>query len=239
MQRCKFWGITIIMFALSLADIVLTYIGTPDLRNEGNPVIVLIHENWGLGWHYIIFINIIIFFVLTTMAYYRFIKINFIRYPIMAKNIFHYALLIHTKEHSMYGFVFSCFLSFPVVIFVRIFAVVGWLSIIVPNMFPWSGVGNFEWDRSGTLVSIPFFDPLISRWGEAMTLIVVLALLFSLTLYIFWFSKEWRANKILIQRLGECYEQKHITIFCKCVWRTKFRQGLPKTGGCLGVSHRK
>lgn len=57
-------------FLLALSDGILTYINTPDLSMEGNPLVL----NLGLGWGALIVANVLVFIFVFGLAYYSFFK---------------------------------------------------------------------------------------------------------------------------------------------------------------------
>jgi len=61
--------LNIIMF---IADIVFTYIGSPDLLIEGNPLVYV----FGLGWKSLIITSIIFLIIIIVLLYYFFFRFN-------------------------------------------------------------------------------------------------------------------------------------------------------------------
>ena len=70
MKRKLFWIAILINLALTLADGILTYIGTPNLRFEYNPLVY----SFGFGWMSLLISNIIGFAFYILCAYYTLIK---------------------------------------------------------------------------------------------------------------------------------------------------------------------
>jgi hypothetical protein len=70
MKKKFFYILTGSFLALTVADLLLTFIATPDLAMEGNPLVVILKMDW-LG---LIIINVITFAVYLAMAYYAYIK---------------------------------------------------------------------------------------------------------------------------------------------------------------------
>ncbi len=70
MKKVKFWVLIAIYLLLAFADGALTYINTPDLSNEGNPLVAKL----GLGWGALAIANIVIFILFFAAAYYSFFK---------------------------------------------------------------------------------------------------------------------------------------------------------------------
>ena len=71
-KQLKFWFFTLLTLAVSIADISLTYIGTPDLSNESNPLVVTA----GLGWFALIASNALIFLIMVVLYRQAFLKFD-------------------------------------------------------------------------------------------------------------------------------------------------------------------
>ena len=70
MKKLKFWSLIIILILLVFADGLLTFINTPDLSMEGNPLVAKL----GLGWGALAVVNIIVFAFVFITAYYSYFK---------------------------------------------------------------------------------------------------------------------------------------------------------------------
>jgi hypothetical protein len=70
MKKIKFWILIALYFLLMLADGSLTYLNTPDLSWEGNPLVAKL----GLGWGALAIANIVVFALFFVTAYYSFFK---------------------------------------------------------------------------------------------------------------------------------------------------------------------
>ncbi|HAQ63202.1 MAG TPA: hypothetical protein DCR23_01950 [Ruminococcaceae bacterium] len=70
MKKKFFIILTSAYFIITVADLLLTFIATPDLAMEGNPLVVNLKMDW-LG---LIIINVITFAAYFAMAYYAYIK---------------------------------------------------------------------------------------------------------------------------------------------------------------------
>lgn len=103
-SRKYFWFWLILYVALALADGLLTYIGTPDLALEGNPLVMIL----GLGWGALISVNVLVLIVVTAMLYYSLVKY---RHPyIPYKDYQRYASTLHTGTPDEFG---ATFCKFP------------------------------------------------------------------------------------------------------------------------------
>ena len=70
MKKFKIWSIIIILVLLMFADGSLTFINTPDLSMEGNPLVAKL----GLGWAALAVANIFVFIFIFITAYYSYFK---------------------------------------------------------------------------------------------------------------------------------------------------------------------
>lgn len=70
MKKVKFWILIAIYLLLAFADGALTYINTPDLSREGNPLVAEL----GLGWGALIIANIAVFALFFAASYYNYYK---------------------------------------------------------------------------------------------------------------------------------------------------------------------
>lgn len=69
-SKKKFFAHALIYFMLMVGDMVLTYIGTPDLKNEANPLV----EVFGLGWGALRAHSMFGFLYYLGFIYYAFIR---------------------------------------------------------------------------------------------------------------------------------------------------------------------
>ena len=70
MKKIKFWILISLVVLLALADGLLTFINTPDLSMEANPLVA----KWGFGWVALALANIICFVLLFIISYYSYFK---------------------------------------------------------------------------------------------------------------------------------------------------------------------
>ena len=70
--KFKFYFFTIAYLVLAIADGVLTYMASPDLSQEGNPLVTI----WGAGWIVLLAVGVIGFAVYTVAVHYVFIRYN-------------------------------------------------------------------------------------------------------------------------------------------------------------------
>ena len=68
--KIKFWIVTVLILLTAFADGLLTYIGTPDLAREGNPLVAY----FGFGWAALFIANFVIISLVIIGARYAFVK---------------------------------------------------------------------------------------------------------------------------------------------------------------------
>ena len=70
MKKIKFWILISALFLLMIIDGLLTFINTPDLSMEANPLVT----ECGLGWASLIIANILVFIFIFIISYYSYFK---------------------------------------------------------------------------------------------------------------------------------------------------------------------
>jgi len=68
-KKRNFFVLTVSYFLITAADLTLTYIATPDLEKEGNPLVT----NLSFGWSGLIAVNVITYLAFFAMAFYAYI----------------------------------------------------------------------------------------------------------------------------------------------------------------------
>lgn len=137
-SKKKFFVYIFIYFILMVGDMVLTYIGTPDLKYEANPVVTVL----GLGWGALIAHSMLGFLVYLGFVYYAFIRY---RRPVLQCEGYkqYVSMLIYgcpdrkkaakkkTKYKNFFG-VFGNALAVAYII-IRVIVVIDWLAILSRN----------------------------------------------------------------------------------------------------------
>lgn len=182
MKKKLFWFSTIIYLVLILADGLVTYIGTPDLKLESNPLVA----KFGLGWEALFIANFLVFAIFILLSYYALVKY---KSPVFKVGTFrqYCSMLFFNRPDKFiwvlykfpnnWKFIFACsgyafIISAPVC---RAIVVIEWLFYI-PNI----RINFIEFIE----YKIPFlrFDLLV--------------FLFLFIFYIFyWFYKEYKNNQ--------------------------------------------
>lgn len=144
MKKAKFWILISIYLCLAFADGALTYINTPDLSSEGNPLVAKL----GLGWGALAIANIAVFALYFAGAYYTYFKYKtvvtketkYTRYwsqiTFDRPDMFWKGLIIPPKHWKPY--IAACgFVAFPFAIIARLILVLEWLAVTfdIPERF--------------------------------------------------------------------------------------------------------
>lgn len=74
-MKKKFYILMSIYLILILLDGLLTYLNTPDLAKEGNPLV----SYFGLGWGALFTANLIVFILLVVLTHYSFVRYKTIK----------------------------------------------------------------------------------------------------------------------------------------------------------------
>lgn len=186
----KFWILTVLTLVITIADISLTFIGTPDLSKESNPLVYTA----GLGWGALITANIIITILFIGLYYYSFVRF---KPPIIKCNGFKefysiinfnqpdkfiWTLYKMPKNRIAYSYLLACggFLT-ALVSILRIRAVLEWIGILTNSEFAYSYFRLIQ--------NISFVTP-IGRFD------MILFLLFpTMFACFYWYYKQYRINK--------------------------------------------
>ena len=136
MKKFKFWFLIAVYLLLAFADGVLTYINTPDLSFEGNPLVA----NLKLGWGALAIANIAVFVLYFSAAYYAHFKYKtvytketkYTRYwsqiTFDRPDMFWKGSILPAKHLQPYIAAFG-FSMLPAAIIARLILVLEWLAI--------------------------------------------------------------------------------------------------------------
>ena len=135
MKKTKFWILISVYLCLSFADGALTYINTPDLSFEGNPLVAKL----GLGWGALAIANIAVFALYFATAYYNYFKYKtvftnettYTRYwsqiTFDRPDMFWKGFILFPKHWKPYIAAFG-FCMLPAAIIARLILVLEWLA---------------------------------------------------------------------------------------------------------------
>lgn len=177
---CSIW------FFLMLSDGLLTYINTPDLKREGNPLVAV----FGLGWESLFLANILVFGLYIITTYYAFVRYKTV--AIQAKNVFEYIsgllygrtdkfiwfLYKFPKNRKPYGAILGFALAYTMIVG-RTVVVLEWLCITLKvDMTSYNKIASF----------FPF--------GRVD---VVLAMIVCISSILLWFKMQHEKSKKILQ----------------------------------------
>ena len=183
-RKIKFWLAILAYLAVTVLDLVFTYIATPNLLLEGNPLM----DQLNMGWVGLIAINVITYAGYVVMARYAFLKYN--RPVTNETDLRRYLSLLNYGDADKYvpmmwrlpkhwGPQTAC-LCWSVVCalpFCRLIIVFEWLLMILGVRTIWSSL---------------FF--LIVSWFPMGRIDIVLAIIFAWILSFKWINREYVAN---------------------------------------------
>lgn len=136
MKKLKFWILTLLYVLLAFADGALTYINTPNLSMEGNPLVAKL----GLGWGALAIANIAAFAMYFAAGYYSYVKYEtvytketkYTRYwsiiTFGRPDMFWKGCILPPKYWKPYVAAFG-FCMYPAAILARLILVLEWLAI--------------------------------------------------------------------------------------------------------------
>ncbi len=186
MKKLRFWLLIAVYLLLAFADGALTYINTPDLSFEGNPLVTEL----GLGWGALAIANIAVFAMLFALAYYSYFKYETILTNETKYTAYWSQITFDRPDRFWHGFILfpkhwkpiiAAFgASFPYAMIVaRLVLVLEWLSIT----FHWPGRPRYSY-----FVRTYCFGRL-----DCVLAIIVLFLCIFIWIY-FQFKKQLKKN---------------------------------------------
>lgn len=190
----KFWILTLLTLIITIVDLLLTFIGTPDLSKESNPLVYTA----GLGWVGLITANIIVITLFISLYYYSFVRfkppvvqctgfkefysiINFNQ-----PDKFVWTLYKIPKNKLAYSYLLACggFIT-AVASILRIRVVLEWIGILSNSDFIYSYFRLIE--------NISFVTP-IGRFD------MILFLLFpTIFACFYWYYRQYKINKSILE----------------------------------------
>jgi len=206
-NKLRFITFALIALSAAIADLSITYIGSPDLAFEANPLITV----FGLGWTALIVANIIVYIFSLFLLYMAFIKYR--RKIIECETFPRYLSMLYfdrpdKQKWLLYKFpkgndkILMCFAPvgyavayvFPVI---RLVAIFGWIMFLT---FP-------------EICFLCFFGmPHIFFQHIEIVFFAALGTLLLLTLVYYWYKKEYKINKVALESIssGEYVETKPV-----------------------------
>lgn len=194
----KFSIVTFLTIVVSFFDNLLTYIGSPDLSREANPLV----STLGFNWTGLLVSNIIILILIIILYYYSFIKFepatikcnNFKEYYSMLyfnePNRFRETFYKLPKNKIIWRYSFAClgFCFGIVVIVFRTRCVIEWLMYLY----------NQEMFKSYCNLIKPIsYTTVFGRLD-----MIILVIIFVISLVYFWVYREYRKNETVLMRVN-------------------------------------
>ena len=193
-KKTIFWFLVIINIILSLTDIFITYIGSPNLSREGN----LLVYTFGLGWSSLIISSIIFLVIIISLLYYGYFRFN--RTVIHCEGLKQYISILFFERPDKFNWVFYKFPKNKIGLS-YFFTCIGYtLAIVIPigkllAIFLWLGV---IYDLNiVNLYHNNFYNILISPFGRND--FIIGGIIFALFLFYHWFKKEYKINRKMLE----------------------------------------
>jgi len=197
LEKTKFYSFSIIALVMAAGDLGITYIGSPDLAFEANPLITV----FGLGWSALIIANIIVYAFTVALLYIAFIKYK--RKIVQCENFMQYMSMLYFdrpdkqkwlwykfpkgKEKMIMSFApvgYAVAYTFPIIRFIAIF---GWVMFLAAPDFCY----------------LCYFDlPHVFFDHMEIVILAVTGIIFLFILVYYWFKKEYKINKIALEGIS-------------------------------------
>lgn len=211
LQKSKwtnFIGIALLLLVLIIADLVTTYMCTPDLSRESNSLVTI----YGYGWKELIIRDIIIFIVLLVIAYFPFVYYKrsviqcegFKEYVSMLffdrPDKFKLTLIKSPKRKSLILVTLGYMLTIGFIA-LKVYCVINNILVkigFVPCIFclfkiPHSYHNTIHFHTAKGIVYVPVI----------MYAVMVFIDLFT---YFYWYLKEYKINKKALDNLENAFE---------------------------------
>jgi hypothetical protein len=188
-KKIMFWFLVIINFIMSISDLVFTYIGSPDLSSEANPLVYTL----GLSWKSVIICSLIFLIIIVMLLFHAFFR--FKRSVIQCEGLKQYISMLFFNRPDKFIWALYKFPKNKIGLSYLGTSLGYVLAIVIPIMkliavFLWVGVIN-----NFSIVNYYHnnFNIKMTPIGRTDTLIggIILALL----IWYYWFYKEYKINK--------------------------------------------
>ena len=198
--KIAFLIFSITTLILLVADMTLTYIGTPDLSREANPLV----HTFGLGWGALITGNIISFLVIELLYYYTFVKFKRSIIECSGKRQFLSIIFFDRPDKFVWllykfpknkkrgwSYILACtgFAFAIVMTVIRLVVVVEWIAVITQSKWINSYFDFFK--KVNFTTPIGRLDILLFA-----TIVVILAIYY-------WICREYKINQKAYENKGE------------------------------------
>lgn len=172
----------LITLLLALLDGVLTYINTPDLKYEANPLVTV----FGLGWGALFLANLIFYALYVCLAYFLFFKYES---PVLqVNNVREYvSQLYYSRPDKFVWFFYKWPKNWKPLVAVGAFAYI-FVSPIARSILV------FEWLMITFSIQSKLYSRLCSMLPFQRFDVALAAILISF-LFVFWLNREYQINQ--------------------------------------------
>jgi hypothetical protein len=183
-RKKKFWIFVFLLYLSTVADLGITYVGTPDLSLEGNPLVSI----FNLGWTALLTSNVIALILCTWLIYYTFLQYK--RPVIQCDSYKQYISMLYYQRPDKFNWTFYKFPKNKSIIP----ATIGYTgAIIIPLIriyfvTEWIGFIYFH-----DFIHL-FYCQNIMLWR---TIVFSIIILYGIFLGYYWGWIEYQANKKL------------------------------------------
>jgi len=187
-NKTRFYIFAVIGFLSALTDLLITYIGSPGLELEANPLITV----FGLGWSALIIANIIVYAFFLIFIYIAFVKYK--RTVIQCDGFRQFMSMLYFDRPDKYIWLWY---KFPKGKVYRLFAPMGYAIAYVFPILRLIAISGWLMFLSGTELCIFCLYGLPHIYFMHMEVIVlaIIGILLLTVLISYWYSKEYRINK--------------------------------------------
>ena len=184
----KFLFFTIILLATRIADMILTYIGTPDLSKEANPLVYVL----GFGWKTLIIVNAIVSILAIILFYYSFVKYK--SDTINCNGFKQYLSMISFNRPDKFIWVFYKSPNNKKYYF-SLLACSGYIfALVIPIS---STIAIMEWIISSNIkIKFPYH---INLKNIVRIDFIIFVTILTIIIYFYWYYKEYKLNKIRLE----------------------------------------
>lgn len=172
-NKIKFYVLSILYLVITLADLYLTYIATPDLKQEGNPLV----QNLNIGWTGLIIVNLITYIIYFILALYAYIIFKPVDSSEIDDKLYYFDIMKNKGKKASIKFqaaalCYSVSTALPLARFIIV----------------------FEWILILTKVKAPLFFSVVSLF-PAGRIDYAAAILIAIKLSFYFYIKESRENR--------------------------------------------
>jgi hypothetical protein len=193
-KKIMFWFLVIINIIMSISDLVITFIGSPDLSSEANPLVYTL----SLSWKSLIICSLIFLVIIVMLLYYAFFR--FKRCVIQCDGFKQYISMLFFNRPDKFIWALYKFPKNKIGLSYLGTSLGYVLAIVIPIMklvavFLWVGVIN-----NYSIVNFYHsnFNIKMTPLGRTDTLIV--GIILALLIWYYWFNKEYKINKKALEK---------------------------------------